>query len=419
MALDFPSNPTVGQTYEGYRYDGSAWRHISSYADTLPAGSVIPWAGSVAPANWLLCNGAAVSRTTYAALFAVIGTTYGVGNGSTTFNVPNLTGRVPVGLDSSQDEFNQLGEIGGAKTHTLTTSEMPSHNHGDYGHSHSQNVTANSGGPAVRRDYQSDGSSWNYWQGANTETAYANISYTGGGAAHNNLQPYTVLNYIIKTTYGTTPEMSQAAQDAASALATASTYSTRVTALESANQTTNKSGLVPVTPTSVSMVGGGSASVSSTGRVTVSGGTGFFLNGIFTSAYRNYKIIIDTKTMGGAYQYMRFTYGDNNHTSAAAYYGGGFYRQASGTGIWSATNGGGYMDIGYTAHSGHTIIEVKAPQVGGTRPSILCHNSYAVSNHTQVWTDWMWDYADQFPGCYIYNSGAGYDAIVEVYGYNH
>jgi hypothetical protein len=74
-------------------------------------------------------DGAAVSRTTYSDLFALIGTTYGAGNGSTTFNVPNLKGRVPVGLDGSQTEFDALGEAGGEKAHVLTIGEMPAHTH--------------------------------------------------------------------------------------------------------------------------------------------------------------------------------------------------------------------------------------------------------------------------------------------------
>src|SRR5690606_11752046 len=85
------------------------------------------------------CDGSAVSRTDYADLFEVIGTSYGVGDGSTTFNLPNLQGRVPVGLDTGQTEFNALGKTGGAKTHTLTIDQMPSHSHTQAPHSHTVN----------------------------------------------------------------------------------------------------------------------------------------------------------------------------------------------------------------------------------------------------------------------------------------
>lgn len=95
-----------------------------------PIGSVMPFAGSSSPdATWLVCDGSAISRTAYAALFAVLGTTYGSGDGSTTFNIPNMKGRVPVGLDAGQTEFDALGETGGAKTHTLSEAELPAHGH--------------------------------------------------------------------------------------------------------------------------------------------------------------------------------------------------------------------------------------------------------------------------------------------------
>lgn len=108
-----------------------------------PSGTVNLYAGATAPTGWLMCDGSAVSRTTYSELFTAIGTTYGAGDGSTTFNVPNLSGKVPVGKDSGDTDFDTLGETGGSKTHTLTTSEIPSHNHNAATNAQS---TANSGG---------------------------------------------------------------------------------------------------------------------------------------------------------------------------------------------------------------------------------------------------------------------------------
>ncbi|MEM4711396.1 MAG: tail fiber protein, partial [Candidatus Woesearchaeota archaeon] len=150
-------------------------------------GMIIPYAGSSAPSGWLICDGSAVSRTTYSALFAVIGTTYGVGDGSTTFNLPNLKGRVPVGLDTSQTEFNTLGKIGGEKTHTLTISEMPSHDHNSnyyIWNSHSGSLST----------FFSPGAAY----GINTFNNNLPTSSTGDNQPHNNLQPYITLNYIIK-----------------------------------------------------------------------------------------------------------------------------------------------------------------------------------------------------------------------------
>lgn len=149
-----------------------------------PVGIVSPFAGASAPTGWLLCDGAAVSRSTYAALFAVIGETYGAGDGSTTFLVPNIKGKVVVGLNAAETEFDTLGETGGEKTHTLTIDEMPSHTH-DLNYTLTQPLTyAQTSGP---------GPSGQNGQPAIQPTA------TGGDDPHQNLQPYITLNYIIKT----------------------------------------------------------------------------------------------------------------------------------------------------------------------------------------------------------------------------
>lgn len=114
----------------------------------VSSGDVKMVAGTTAPSGWLLCNGTAVSRTTYASLYAAIGTYYGAGDGSTTFNLPNLQGRVPVGVLSSNAAFDTPGDTGGEYTHTMTQAELVSHTHTqnahshgvtDNGHNHSQN----------------------------------------------------------------------------------------------------------------------------------------------------------------------------------------------------------------------------------------------------------------------------------------
>lgn len=197
----------------------------------VPVGSINAWSTNTAPAGWQLCDGTAVSRTTYAALFAVIGETYGAGDGSTTFNLPNLKGRAIVGRDSSQTEFDTLAETGGAKTVTLSSSEIPSHTHTithDHGtHSHSASLvidsagshnhtltvtsgalTAASGTAAVgitNESLNTTGTAGTHSHSSTlTIAASTSITFTGnsgptgGGGAHNNLQPYIVLNYIIK-----------------------------------------------------------------------------------------------------------------------------------------------------------------------------------------------------------------------------
>lgn len=150
----------------------------------VPTGTVTAFAGDVAPDEWLLCDGSAVDRTTYADLFVVIGTKYGSGNGATTFNLPNYNGRTLVGVDSTQTEFATLGQVGGEKTHTLTVDEMPSHQHeltidSDEGPYHASGVDWMTG--SAMRHYAGD-----------------MISSTGGNQPHNILQPYATVNYIIK-----------------------------------------------------------------------------------------------------------------------------------------------------------------------------------------------------------------------------
>lgn len=251
-----------GTPSSGNRFVTEAY--IATITALNPAGSVHMWAGiaGLVPSGYLLCDGSAVSRATYAALWAALNpslgavtvtiaspgvlsltahglkegdtvyltttgalptglsantlyyviaagltanafelsatrggsvintsgvqsgvhtllrTPYGLGDGSTTFNLPNFAGKVPVGRDATDKDF-ALGETGGEKTHTLTLAEAPSH-------SHSVTFYTGGGGPAVGI-------------GGSTPAGSGGTDAQGGGGAHNNLQPYAAINFIIKT----------------------------------------------------------------------------------------------------------------------------------------------------------------------------------------------------------------------------
>lgn len=154
--------------------------------DTLPIGSMIPYGSLTIPEGWLRCDGSAVSRTTYSQLFSVIGTSYGVGDGSTTFNLPNKKGRVSVGYDSAQTEFDTIGKTGGAKTVTLSAAQIPT-----ISSSISHIGMGGGSGYGINVSPQLDSSTLGWLDG------YITSSNTGG-QAHNNLQPYETDVWIIK-----------------------------------------------------------------------------------------------------------------------------------------------------------------------------------------------------------------------------
>lgn len=142
---------------------------------TAKIGQIIAYAGTNEPTGWLKCDGRAVLRNRYPDLFAVIGTTYGSGDGSTTFNLPDLTEKFPVGSGSNY----AVGSTGGEKTHTLTIDEMPSHRHNGM---YSSGSGTNSGIAGVStNNWYSDGY----------------LENTGGGQAHNNMPPYLAITYLI------------------------------------------------------------------------------------------------------------------------------------------------------------------------------------------------------------------------------
>ena len=297
MPIDFPSSPTLNDiyTYNGniWKWNGTEWVGVNNspmplsaanggtgitsysvgdilYANTTtsldklspsasnlalrsgganaaltlaavlpPTGTVHMYAGNTAPVGWLLCDGTAVSRTTYATLFALISTTYGVGDNSTTFNVPDLRGRTTLGVGTGSGlTARALAATTGAETVAISTSEMAAHTHtaSDSGHTH---AAATSGTISADHTHAAftDGTQLGRGQygfvalgggyagnlivrgsdngkpcssgnvsvdhthsfTTNSGTASITISNNGSGTGHANMQPSLTVNFIIKT----------------------------------------------------------------------------------------------------------------------------------------------------------------------------------------------------------------------------
>lgn len=168
-----------------------------------PVGAILPFAGagdppspnSIAAAKWLLADGRAISRAAYPDLFAAIGTTYGAGNGTTTFNLPDLRARAPFGADdfgtakgaaARRDRNATPGGAGGEEEHALSVSEMPSHTHP---------------GSTLTRSTDGFGSgTWGNFGVSNGSSATFPLSVAaqGGDAAHENMPPFVTTNYIVR-----------------------------------------------------------------------------------------------------------------------------------------------------------------------------------------------------------------------------
>ncbi|WQY99831.1 tail collar domain protein [Microbacterium phage MO526] len=162
------------------------------------SGEMKMWTGETAPSGWLLAQGQVLATADYPALFAVLGARYG-GNGSTTFALPDLRGRAVVGHDAGQSEFDQIGKKGGAKTHTLSVGEMPSHAHG-WNRSSSGSTTEKSFDVPLHHRTTGNGGLAAIGTALSGDiVSYYTMANAGGGGAHNNLQPYIALNFIIKT----------------------------------------------------------------------------------------------------------------------------------------------------------------------------------------------------------------------------
>lgn len=225
-------------------FDDHESRIVTLEAATIVNGFIVGeiriWTSSSLPTGFLWCDGSAVSRTvTYDDLYAVIGTTFGIGDGSTTYNLPDLRGRIPVGKDDMDNTVGTgggaasrvtsggsgvdgatLGAVGGEQTHTLTTAELATHGHGvtDPGHSHSVtdpghqhallNQNAGGGGSQYISPTGSTASSYTptndivntHTTGltVDSNTTGLTVNNNGSSSAHNNMQPSLICNFIIR-----------------------------------------------------------------------------------------------------------------------------------------------------------------------------------------------------------------------------
>ena len=205
--------------------------NLQDIVNRSEVGAIKPWGKATAPAGYVLCDGAAISRTTYADLFAVISTTYGAGDGSTTFNVPQLQGKLPQGYDgntynlagtggantvtvavtnnqAATNATNQAVTVTGSISNTsLTTAQLASHSHGTNAKSasHSDGVdSVNAGGygfPSANNNNEGSGTGHNHAHTlSGTLTGNITTSLTGSvtAAGTNSFSPFVVVNYIIK-----------------------------------------------------------------------------------------------------------------------------------------------------------------------------------------------------------------------------
>lgn len=198
---------------DGDVFTAEMWNQIKDNFDSLqatiltpvPVGTMFPFAGADAPSGYLVCDGSAVSRTTYATLFDTIGTTYGSGNGSTTFNVPDLRGRFPMGAGTgtglnasgtgapsgTSQTARTRGAWGGEETHLLTSGEsgLPSHTHDSAVGSGFVNITSGA------KNLSTTGSN----ESITTSSATKAVPAANASSRHNTVPPFVVTNYIIKT----------------------------------------------------------------------------------------------------------------------------------------------------------------------------------------------------------------------------
>lgn len=187
-SVEYTAPSADGSAGQALSTNGSGTLSWASFA-ALDTGKIVAF-GMTLPAGYLACDGSAVSRSTYATLFSTIGTTWGTGDGSTTFNLPDLRGRAPIGSGTGSGlTARTLAQTVGAETVQLVTSELPAHSHSPRisGANVYTNGTAGSGQNTVAATSTTTGAT--QWQTASQ----------GSDGSHANMQPSTVVHFGIKT----------------------------------------------------------------------------------------------------------------------------------------------------------------------------------------------------------------------------
>ena len=189
-------------TYTADLYLGASLGWTPFGAGVPQIGSMMMWTGDPTtlgtPTRWALCNGQAISRTTYsdlAGLYQALSWPYGSGNGTTTFNLPNLKGRVVVGFDPADADYDNLAATSGEKKHALSAGEIPTTDAGG-AHAHTTGQASDS----VRKvdSYEDSYVALSYHTHTIAEAAAHTHAFSGSGTAHENRQPYIVMPYIIR-----------------------------------------------------------------------------------------------------------------------------------------------------------------------------------------------------------------------------
>jgi microcystin-dependent protein len=191
--MDICGNLTIGGDLQAKSYYANKGNFYLDNYLLIPYGTIIQSAAVTVPDGWLVCNGASILKAIYLNLFNAIGYTYG-GSGAN-FNIPDIRGRVAIGSGTGAGlSARNLGNIGGAETHTLTTDEIPSHSHSSNAVGGNVGLITSTGVNTMNGDINN---------GSGEPDLYASlpaltINSTGGGNAHNNMQPFIVFNYLIK-----------------------------------------------------------------------------------------------------------------------------------------------------------------------------------------------------------------------------